>query len=241
MSATITDGKIKQLQRCPLFNGISAADMEELRHSTTLVQMKPQDRILTSPAETPSIWLVTEGLVSLTYGDAEGKDATVLLLGSDELFGALQGVEEFEYGENVVALKPTLLCRLAQPQLESLLHKYPEVAYQITQFSWRRIARLQQRLADIMTRSVKERLAMLLLKMAYEYGHDTASGARSLGLLVTHDDLARLVGSSREMVSKIMGQFRSQGWITSARRTIEVMEAAALDRIAGTSQSHAHP
>jgi CRP-like cAMP-binding protein len=239
MSATITDGKIRHLRLCPLFNGISAMDMEQLRHTTTVVQMKPQDRILTSPSETPALWLVKEGLVSLTYGDAEGKDATVLLLGPDDLFGALQGNEEYEYGETVVALKPTVLCRMNRHQLEILLHKYPEVAYQVAQFCWHRIARLQQRLADIMTRSVKERLAMMLLKMAADYGEETSSGRRSLGLLVTHDDLARLVGSSREMVSKIIGQFRNQGWIRTSRRSIEVMESAALGRIAGMGEPQA--
>jgi CRP-like cAMP-binding protein len=67
---------------------------------------------------------------------------------------------------------------------------------------------LQRQLAELMTKPVKERLALLLLKLATEYGEDRISGTRSLGLAVTHEGLAQLVGASREMVSKVMRQFR---------------------------------
>ena len=79
-----------------------------------------------------------------------------------------------------------------------------------------------------MTKPVKERLALLLLKLATEYGEDRISGTRSLGLAVTHEDLARLVGASREMVSKVMRQFRDAGWVHSSRKTIEVVNLDAM-------------
>ena len=172
--------------------------------------------------------------MSLTYGDVEGKDATVLLLGPGDLFGAMEGSEELDYSQNVVALKSTVLCRMTQQQMESLLNRFPELGYRITKFSWRRIARLQQRLAEIMTKSVKVRLATLLTNLADEYGQDTGDGGRSVGLTVTHDDLARLVGSSREMVSKVMGSYRENGLIRSSRRQIELVDRDELRRMSAS-------
>jgi CRP/FNR family transcriptional regulator len=231
-AATISDEKLWHLQHCPLFSGISKAEMEHLRDVTVMVKLQPEDRILSDPDDPNAIWFIKEGLMSLTYGDAEGKDATVLLLGPGDLFGAMEGAESLDYSQSLVALKSTVLCRMTQAQMESLLNRYPDIGYRITKFSWRRIARLQQRLAEIMTKPVRVRLATLLLNLAEEYGEDRDDGARSVGLTISHDDLARLVGSSREMVSKVMGTFRQQGWLRTARKQIDLLDVPTLQSIA---------
>lgn len=120
---------------------------------------------------------------------------------------------------------------MTHEQMESLLNRYPEMAYRVTKSSWLRIARLQQRLAEIMTKSVKQRLATLLLQLAADYGSDNDDGSRSLGLTITHDDLARLVGSSREMVSKVMGSYREMDWIRSSRKSIYLLDLSALQSV----------
>jgi CRP/FNR family transcriptional regulator len=235
MASALLDEKVWHLQHCPLFSGVSEAELKDLEHVTVMLKLKPQERILAAHFEERAVWLVKEGLMSLTYGDAQGKDATILLLSSGDLFGALEEEENFEYGEHAVALRPTILCRMTRQQMENLINRHPELAYRLTKFSWQRIARLQQRLAEIMTKSVRQRLATLLLKLAAEYGQDCPDGGRSLGLTITHDDLARLVGSSREMVSKVMGHFRQLGWIRSARKAIVLVDLPALEKITAVS------
>ena len=227
---SLTDEKLWHLQHCPLFSGISRQEMEHLRDVTVMVKLEPEDRILADPEDPNAIWFIKEGLMSLTYGDADGKDATVLLLGPGDLFGAMEGAEDLDYSQNLAALKPTVLCRMTRQQMDTLLHKYPDLGFRLTKFSWRRIARLQQRLAEIMTKSVKVRLATLLLNLAEEYGEDLADGTRSVGLTITHDDLARLVGSSREMVSKVMGGFRERDLVRSSRKQVSLLDREALRR-----------
>ena len=85
---TTIDEKIWHLQHCPLFSGVSEEKLKDLEHITVMVKLKPQERILAAHQEERAIWLIKEGLVSLTYGDAEGKDATVMLLSAGDLFGA---------------------------------------------------------------------------------------------------------------------------------------------------------
>ncbi|MDA0334457.1 MAG: Crp/Fnr family transcriptional regulator [bacterium] len=229
--STISDEKLWHLQHCPLFSGISRQEMEHLRDVTVMVKLEPESRILTDPDDPNAIWFIKEGLMSLTYGDADGKDATVLLLGPGDLFGAMGGAESIDYSQNLTALKPTVLCRMTQAQMEGLLNKHPEIGYRITKFSWRRIARLQQRLAEIMTKSVRVRLATILVNLSTDYGEELPDGGRSVGLTITHDDLARLVGSSREMVSKVMAKFRDQGLIRATRKQIEIADLPALQRL----------
>tara|TARA_B100000809_G_scaffold196615_1_gene196127 strand:+ start:185 stop:907 length:723 start_codon:yes stop_codon:yes gene_type:complete len=229
---TLTDEKLWHLQHCPLFSGISRQEMEHLRNVTIMVKLEPEDRILSDADDPNAIWFIKEGLMSLTYGDADGKDATVLLLGPGDLFGGMEGVENLDYSQNLAALKPTVLCRMTQIQMEGLLNKHPEIGYRITKFSWRRIARLQQRLAEIMTKSVRVRLATMLVNLSTDYGADLPEGGRSVGLTITHDDLARLVGSSREMVSKVMSSFRDEGFIRSSRKQINITDLPGLQQMA---------
>jgi len=229
---SLTDEKLWHLQHCPLFSGISRQEMEHLRDVTVMVKLEPEDRILADPEDPNAIWFIKEGLMSLTYGDAEGKDATVLLLGPGDLFGAMEGTEDLDYSQNLAALKPTVLCRMTQAQMEGQLNKHPEIGYRITKFSWRRIARLQQRLAEIMTKSVRVHLVTMLGNLSTDYGEDLPEGGRSVGLTITHDDLDRLVGSSREMVSKVMASFRDEGYIRSARKQIDITDLPALQHLA---------
>ncbi|MDP6983355.1 MAG: Crp/Fnr family transcriptional regulator [Candidatus Latescibacteria bacterium] len=234
---TLTDEKLWHLQHCPLFSGVSKQEMEHLRDVTVMVKLEPEDRILTDPDDPNAIWFIKEGLMSLTYGDAEGKDATVLLLGPGDLFGAMEGAQTLDYSQSMVALKSTVLCRMTQQQMEALLNNHPDIGYRITKFSWRRIARLQQRLAEIMTKPVRVRLATLMLNLADEYGGDLPEGGRSLGLTITHDDLARLVGSSREMVSKVMGAMRDEGLLHAGRKHIDLIDRDGLVAIAEGRQA----
>jgi CRP/FNR family transcriptional regulator len=229
---TLTDEKLWHLQHCPLFSGISRQEMEHLRNVTIMVKLEPENRILSDADDPNAIWFIKEGLMSLTYGDADGKDATVLLLGPGDLFGGMEGAENLDYSQNLAALKPTVLCRMTQIQMEGLLNKHPEIGYRITKFSWRRIARLQQRLAEIMTKSVRVRLATMLVNLSTDYGADLPEGGRSVGLTITHDDLARLVGSSREMVSKVMSSFRDEGFIRSSRKQINITDLPGLQQMA---------
>ena len=196
------------------------------------VRLKAQERLLPERDGPTSVWLVQDGLLGLTYGDAEGRDATVLLLGPGDYFGLLDDEDGPEYGQSAVALRPSLLYRVERNRLERLVGQHPHLARRLARSSWRRIDRLQRRLAEIMTRPVRQRLAALLLDTAESYGEDGRDGGRSLGLTLTHDDLARLVGSSREMVSKVMGQFRASGWVRSARRTVELLDREALGGVA---------
>jgi CRP-like cAMP-binding protein len=232
VQGSLTDEKLWHLQHCPLFSGISRQEMEHLRDVTVMVKLEPEDRILSDPDDVNAIWFIKEGLMSLTYGDADGKDATVLLLGPGDLFGGMEGSENIDFSQNLSALKPTVLCRMTQAQMEDLLNKHPEIGYRITKFSWRRIARLQQRLAEIMTKSVRARLATMLVNLSTDYGADLPGGGRSVGLAISHDDLARLVGSSREMVSKVMSSFRDEGFIQSSRKQISIADLPALQELA---------
>jgi CRP/FNR family transcriptional regulator len=76
------------------------------------------------------------------------------------------------------------------------------------------------------------RLATMLVNLSTDYGDNLPDGGRTVGLTITHDDLARLVGSSREMVSKVMSSFRDEEFIRSSRKQIDITDLPALQQLA---------
>lgn len=217
------------LRDCPVFSRASDDAMAFLETIVETEILEPGDRIVCGREENrQSVWFISEGLVNLTYWDADGKEATLLLLDADDVWVSLEGLEQLSRQIELVALKHTALIRTSEEQIGRLLMRHPELGARLFDFASRRISRLQGRLAELMTKSVRERVASALLQLGTELGEGKREGVGPLSLPVTHDDLARLVGASREMVTKVMGQFREAGWVQSRRKSIHLLNQRAL-------------
>ena len=145
-----------------------------------------------------------------------------MLLSAGDLFGILEeggGSEIDTYGENVIALKPIVLCRMIQYQIDSLLHKYLHMVYRVTKPFRQRIVYLQQRFANIMNRLVRTP-SDPAAKSSRQIRRRARQDPLSTGLNITQDGIIRLVGSRREVINKILSGLRQFSWIRSSHRTI---------------------
>ena len=92
-----------------------------------------------------------------------------------------------------------------------------------------KIRTLEQKLSDFAFKGVAQRLAGLLLDMAHEYGEEVPSGERVVDMKITHQDLAGLIGSTRETTTLTLNQFRDRGWIDFRRGQIIVRDIERLE------------
>lgn len=207
----------------PLPSWLSATDLGILKEIGVRIELAARQSIFLAPECCRSIWLVHCGTVSLSYGAPDGP--TVLLLEAGDLFVMQEGKDG---GEQVTALTAATLYRLTGGQAEELVLNYPHLGYRLVELAGRYSARLQYRLAVLMTRPVLQRLAALLVRLARQCGQDRGTG-HYLDLDMTHEELARMVGASREMVSKVMRKLRRAGWVDTARRSLVRVDVAALE------------
>ena len=211
-----------------MFSDVSTELIELIKSIAVTEQLEPHRHILCDPDAPPTIWFVVEGLLELTYGDEEGRQATVLLVDPEDGWVAPPWPQGTTHSIQITALKPTILLRVTAMEFQRLVTASPEFNAKFMDFAWRRIGRLQARLAESMTRNVKGRLADLLLELGSVFGETRDQGQQCVPLPMTHHELGRLVGASREMVTKVLGQFRAAGWVQSNRGRIEVVNKAAL-------------
>lgn len=227
-----------QLQQCPLFKNLHSTDLEAVFSATSLCAFGPDEVVMGSDhvPDEKTFWIIKRGHVKLGYIDAQGRESTVMILSPGDLFGSFPGRYIDGYGETYKTLTSVCLCSFSHKKYELLLDKHPKVAYEIIKSSFRRIEKLQIRMADLLMKPIEERLALTLLQLNRQIGQDDGSGGRMFSLPLSHRDLANLVGSSREMVTHVLRRFRENGLVESARKELRLKNIFVLEKLSRGEQ-----
>ncbi|MGF1572710.1 MAG: Crp/Fnr family transcriptional regulator [Sumerlaeia bacterium] len=226
------------LQQCPLFKNLRGDDLDAVFTAAKLTSFGPGEPVV-NPKEVNEgkpIWLVKRGHVKLGFVDDQGRESTVMILSPGDLFGAFPHATVENYGEQSHTLTSACLCSFSQADFDKLLRKFPTVAYEVHKAAFRRIEKLQVRMADLLMKPIEERLAITLLQLNRQIGEDDGSGGRLFSLPLSHRDLANLVGSSREMVTHVLRRFRADGLIESGRKELRLKNLDLLEKLARGEQ-----
>jgi CRP/FNR family transcriptional regulator len=184
--------------------------------ASDLIQLRRNQVLPSPPPDEPCLYVIKRGHVQLTYSDEQGREAVVILLGPGDVFGGVDPGDT-TFAEYCKCLSEACLCRISRSRFLEMLSRYPNLGYALTKFSLLRIRRLQVRLAEMMMRSADERLVLALLDLNAQIGRDEPDGRRKLTIPLTHADLAKLIGTSREMVTILLGRLRKAGLVDSEK------------------------
>ena len=105
--------------------------------------------------------------------------------------------------------------------MQQLLVEQPDISLGITRLMGLRRKRIERRLKNLLFRSNRERLVHLILELAEQYGRPSEAGLE-LRIKLSHQDLASIIGSTRETVTVVLGELQSEGLIELGRRKIIV-------------------
>ncbi len=167
------------------------------------------------------LYFLLEGTVRLykIYGDF--REATVALLTDGDVFGEL-GLEgtarQNDFAEAVAASRVAVV---RKPNLVEVVRRRPEFALKLFSSFSKRLGRSDETIESLLDREVSTRLATLLSHLADRFGEPDGS-ATLLNVRLTHQDLANMIASTREAVSKVMSEFRREGLIEVRGRRISV-------------------
>ena len=221
-----------------LFRGLDEADAAAMERSLGVVELRKNQLAPLREGQKRCLFVVLQGHVRLTYTDARGAEAVVVVLGPGDFFGSLEE-DDADYGSHCRALTNARLGRLSASEFDALVKKSPHLALKLTKMSMSRVQRLQVRLAEMMLRTVSERLALTLLSLAEQVGREEPGGKVRLMLWLTQSDLGKLIGSSREMVCKVMKDFQAGGLVEVDKGWINLTSLDGLRERAGTRPNDA--
>lgn len=215
--------------QAPLFSALDAEGASALRSSMTEVRASKGEIVFAEGDPADRMYVIVEGKVTLGQSSADGRESLLAVLGPGEMFGELSLFDPGQRASTATALTDAAFLALGNDQLRPWLSGRPEVAAALLQALARRLRRQSEAHADLVFSDVPGRVAKALMDLGEKFGELTPEG-----LLVRHDmtqeELAQLVGASRETVNKALADFAQRGWIRPETRQVLVLDVERLGK-----------
>ncbi len=220
------------VRTAPLFAALDDDAAAALRSSMNEVELARGKVLFAEGDPGDRLYIVTEGKIKLGRTSSDGRENLLAVLGPGEMFGELSLFDPGPRTSTATALTDATVVGLGHDDLQPWLTGRPEVAGQLLRALAQRLRRTNENRADLVFSDVPGRVAKALLDLARRFGVQTGDGIH-----VTHDltqeELAQLVGASRETVNKALADFQHRGWLRHEARAVVLLD---VDRLARRSR-----
>jgi len=215
------------LKETPLFEALSEEDASALRAGIINVHLDRGERLFSEGDAGDKLYIILEGKIKLTKAAPDGRENLVSVHGPGEMFGELSLFDPIPRTSSATAVTSARLAGLAHDDLHTFLSSRPEVSMHLLQALAQRLRRINDVKADLVFTDVPGRVAKALLDLADRFGVMTPEGVQ-VNHDLTQEELAQLVGASRETVNKALADFTARGWIQLAAKSVLVTDADRL-------------
>ena len=211
------------LKTVPLFTSLAE---EQLRMLTTMVTRKSTPRSTTIMAggdPTDSLYIVLSGRLKVMMSDSEGKEVILAILGPGEFFGEMGLIDDEPRSATVVTIEPCELLSIAKRDFKKCMAENFQMTEAVMRGLVRRLREADRKIGSLALLDVYGRVARLLLDMA-----ETVDGEKVVTKRLPKQDIAKMIGASREMVSRVMKDLQMGGYIEMRGSTIVVRDTIML-------------
>ena len=212
-----------------LFRGVGPEAAEALTQSLTESEYSRGETVFVEGEQGDTLFIVLTGKVKIGRRAADGRENMLSVMGPSDMFGELSLFDPGPRTATATVLTDARLASLAHSSLRPWLNDRPEIAEQLLRVLARRLRRTNDALADLIFTDVPGRVAKALLGLAERFGTQEGDGVRVHHDL-TQEELAQLVGASRETVNKALADFSSRGWMRVDSRAVTILDADRLAR-----------
>ena len=175
------------------------------------------------------LYVIGAGKVKLGHTAPDGREHLLAILGPGEILGEVSLYDPGPRTATATALAKTIVVELQHTDLLRVLDARPEISQHLLRSLAIRLRRTNDKVSDLIFSDVPGRVARALLELGARFGQQTERGLR-----VTHDltqeELAQLVGATRETVNKALAEFSSRGWLQLDGRSVILLDIPKLRR-----------
>lgn len=215
-----------------IFQDLTSEQREQIERQITYT-VYPTGHLFYAPEDSiDRLLILRRGRVRIYQLSPEGRALTLLVLLPRAIFGEMMLVEEWVQDSFAEAMSECEVGALGRDDLRRLLSSYPSLALRFMKVMTQRLRALELKLADVAFKSVPQRLAAVLLNLA-DLEPEPPSTEPPAVLRYTHQQLAEMIGSYRETITKAIGEFREAGLIRVEEEAIYLTDMARLHELAG--------
>ncbi len=205
------------LQTIPLFSGLGEAELAEIaKHAVT--RSYPKNTVIINEGDhSDSLYVIQQGRVKVYLSDEQGKEVVLNSQGPGEYFGELALLDDAARSASVITLERCTFCILTKDVFHTLLADNPRIAISLIKDLAGRVRLLTDNVKSLALLDVYGRVAKTLLGLATPQGDRLVIEDK-----LTQQDIADRVGASREMVSRILKDLATGGYIHMEQRHIVI-------------------
>jgi CRP/FNR family transcriptional regulator, cyclic AMP receptor protein len=217
------------IRRAPLFTALDDAAATTLRESMTQVKVTKGHTLFKEGDAGDRLFVVVEGKLKLGTSSGDGRENLLSILGPGDMFGELSLFDPGPRTATATAVTDSRVLALANDQVIGWVTAHPEVSLQLLKRLARRLRRTNEVLADLVFADVPGRVAKAIMDLGERFGTKKDDGLH-VNHELTQEELAQLVGASRETVNKALADFAGRGWVRLEPRAVVVLDYERLSK-----------
>lgn len=215
------------LKKVPLLAQLGPDQIARLAERIELREIKRREVVYLPGDPGDSLFIVNGGRVKISKVTRDGKALTLNYCGPCDLFGETCLVEGGAREEMAEAMENSMVTEIDRSDFEDMLAASAGLGLHMTKLLAKRRLDLENKVETLVFRDVTSKLAELLLELAREYGVEDSRGTL-IALKITHQELANLIGSTRETVSLTLSQFKRKDLISTDGRKVIISDSESL-------------
>ncbi|MFO0691042.1 MAG: Crp/Fnr family transcriptional regulator [Myxococcota bacterium] len=220
------------LRRVPLFEGLDERELDRLIEATTTKRLAAKDVLFRKGDSGNQLYAVLSGRLKATGVGLDGQDVVFAWMGPGEFLGEIALLDESPRSATVVAVEATVLVTLHRRDFVPFLERHPRAAIALARALAARVRRLSERAEERQTMALPTRIAKRLVALAADHGRRPVVGG-PVEVRLPQQDLADLVGTTRESVNKHLREWEEAGLVRLGRGRIVLLDREGLAALAG--------
>src|SRR5712692_2111879 len=224
-----TENETVYLKQVPLFADLADEDIRALMSVAKRRTFRNGEVIFHRDDSGQVLYVIKEGKVKICLISPDGQEISLVVFGKGECFGELTILDGLPRSADAVALEKVECYTLQRSDFHQAIIKNPKIAIQVLEVLSKRLRTTDNMVEDLIFLDVYGRVAKKLLELADSRGTKVENGTR-IEVRLTQQELASMVGASRESVNKVMGYFTDKNFISTDKHRITLHRITELKR-----------
>ncbi|MGO2057998.1 MAG: CRP-like cAMP-activated global transcriptional regulator GlxR [Candidatus Corynebacterium faecigallinarum] len=215
------------LSRAGIFQGVESTAVNALIEQLESVTFPRGTTIFDEGEPGDRLFIIIDGKVKLARHAPDGRENLLTIMGPSDMFGELSIFDPGPRTSAAVCVTEVTAAAMDSQMLHDWISDHPEISEQLLRVLARRLRRTNNALADLIFTDVPGRVAKALLQLANRFGVQEG-GALRVHHDLTQEEIAQLVGASRETVNKALAEFAHRGWIRLEGKSVLISDTERL-------------
>lgn len=216
------------LQRFSLFKDLTDEEMEPIIDLAKTRLYRQGTHIFMQGDPLTNVYFIYRGKIKIYRTDLHGKEQIVNVLQDGEMFPHQGFFRQDDYPAHAQVLEDAMLIYIPIHLFENFLITHPEICVKLFRVLGDRIVDLQNRLEEKILHNTYEQIILLLLRLAKKSGKETSGNQLRLTTQFTNRELANMIGSSRETISRTLTQLKKKNLVTTDKSGFLMMDTEKL-------------